>query len=165
MANRPDPGLVIRAYRPDDAASMRRLAMPEIERSHYRSGPRSAIDGLVAGTDPDAHALVAVQDGAVVAFVLHGMIAGSEGASRVQLIVTDAHVRRRGIARRLVEAAVERLRDAGARFVAVELPDDPALAPALGLLDRSGFRIEARVAGFYRDDVDLLIGRRDLVPA
>ena len=161
MPERVAPGVAIRAYHRDDAAAIRDLAAPDIERTSYRSAPRATIDGLTQGTDPETRALVAVRNDAIVAFVIHGTVAGAEGAGRVQLIVTAAPFRRAGIARHLVEAAVEDLRDAGARFTMVEMPDDPALAPGLSLLGRCDFRIDARVRDFYRDGVDLLVFRRE----
>ena len=152
----------IRRFRAEDARDIRSLVAPELERSGYPSAPRAAIDALVDGTDADARALVAMDEDAVIAFIIHGMIAGSEGAARLQLIMTAPAFRRSGIARRLVESAIEDLRGAGARFVAVEMPLDPALEPAAALLGRCGFHIEARVRDFYRDGVDLAIFRRDI---
>ena len=160
---KPDPRRSVRAYRPEDVDALRRLADPELERSTYRSGPRSAIDGVVSGTDPDARCLVAVDShDAVVGFVIHGTIAGSEGAGRVQLLVTAPAVRRTGIARRLVEAATRELQAAGARFVVIEIPDDPALVHARSLFEAVGFQVDARVRDFYRDGVDLAVLRRDI---
>ena len=93
--------------------------------------------------------------------MIHGTVAGAEGAGRLQLVVTAAAFRRAGIATQLVEAAVADLRDAGVRFTMVEIPDDPLLAPAISLLERCRFRIDARVPDFYRDGVDLAVFRRD----
>ena len=157
-----DAADIVRRFHQTDATDIRRLAEPEIERSPYRSAPAAAIDALVTSSDPDTHGLVATRAHAIVAFVIYGLTAGSEGAGRLQLVVTDAAVRRTGLARRLVEAAVERLRGSGARFVIVEMPDDPALAPATALLQRGGFFVEARVRDFYRDGVDLAVLRREL---
>ena len=154
--------LTVRRFEAGDATDVRGLAAPEIERSPYRSGWSAAIDAVVRASDPDVRGLVAIRDGVAVAFAIYGTIAGSEGAGRIQLVVTDAQFQRMGIARRLVVAAVEELRGSGARFVSVEIPGDLALAPAMSLLERCGFHVEARVRDFYRDGVDLAVFRRDL---
>jgi ribosomal protein S18 acetylase RimI-like enzyme len=159
-----DESDIVRPFDQADVPAIRRLAEPELGRSAYRSGPAAAIDALVTGSDPDTHGLVAIRGHSIVAFVIHGSIAGAEGAGRLQLVVTDNPFRRMGIARRLVEVAVDRLRGRGARFVIVELPDDPALAPATALLHRCGFLVDARVRDFYRDGVDLAVFRLELTP-
>ena len=162
MPDRLTPAATIRMYRRDDADVIRDLAAPDLERSNYRSGPRAAIDGLAEGSDGESRALVAVREDAVIAFVIHGIVAGAEGAGRLQLVVTAAPFRRAGIARQLVERAVEDLRESGVRFTMVEVPDDPMLVPAIALLEQCGFRVDARIRDFYRDGVDLVVFRRDI---
>ena len=160
---RPHRPIAVRPYRADDATDIRQLTERELDRTEYRSGPRSAINGVVDGTDGDSQCLVAVNhDDAIVGFIVHGTLAGSEGAGRVQLLVTEPGFRRTGIARRLAEAAMGDLRSAGVRFIVVEMPDDPALAPARSLFETGGFREEARVRDFYRDGIDLAVLRHDI---
>jgi ribosomal protein S18 acetylase RimI-like enzyme len=103
-----------------------------------------------------------VEGARVVGRIDFGVIAGAQGAGRLQAITVDAASRRRGVARALVDAAVATLRDEGCRFVAVEIPDDPAAAPARALLADRDFRVEASVAGYFREGVAMLILRRDL---
>ena len=153
---------MIRPWQRADADVIRRVAGPVVGDSRYRSAARGAVDSLIEGADPDARGLVAGTDDDVAAFIIYGTVAGSEGAGRLQLIVTSTAVQRQGLGRRLVERAVADLHAAGARFVLVELPDDPMLAAAASLLERSGFRIEARVRDFFRDGIDLALFRRDL---
>ena len=154
--------LVIHRIQPDATAAVRALVAPEIDGSRYRSAARAALESVIAGTDPESRGLVAVTDGRIVGLVVHGTTAGSDGAGRVLLIVIDPGARRRGVATALVDAAMADLRREGARFVVVEVADDPVLAPALALLRRCGFEPEARVADFFRDGVDLVILRREI---
>ena len=154
--------LVIETIGPDASADIRSLAEPEIEAARFRSAPRAAIDAVTSGADPESRGLVAMHEGRVAGFIVYGTIAGSEGTGRLQLIVADSRSRRRGIASALVDAAIIDMQSGGARFAIVEVPDDPSLAPALRLLERCGFRPDARVADFFRDGVDLLILRRDI---
>ena len=157
--------VTLRALRVEDGPAARALALPEIERSPYGVSIRSALDAVLAGTDPDSRGLVAIHDGLLVGIAVHGTIAGALGAGRLQLIVVDRDLRRRGIATKLVHGAVAALGAEGVRFVTVELPDDPALLAAKQLLLRCQFSVEATVADYFRDGVDLAILRRDLTGA
>lgn len=154
--------LEIRALHPADAESVHALVRPEIERTRYPRAPTAALDAVLDGSDADSSALVALMDGSVAGIVIHGVTAGSEGAGRIQLVVTAPERRRTGIARALIDAAMDSLRRAGARVVFIEMPDDPTLAAPLALFRRCGFHVESRVAGFYRDGVDLVVLRREM---
>ena len=158
-----DRGTVtLRALRADDGPVARAMALPEIERSPYGVSMRSALEAVLAGTDPDSRGLVAIHDGALVGIAIYGAIAGALGAGRLQLIVVDRDMRLRGIATQLVHGAIAALGAEGVRFVSVELPDDPALIAAKQLLLRCRLSVEATVADYFRDGVDLAILRRDL---
>ncbi len=143
---------------------MRQVAATELASTPYPNAPRAAIDGLIDGSDPDARAIVAVDKGRIVGFVIFGTFAGSDGAGRLQLVVTAPELRRMGIGQRLVEGAIAELHASGARFALVEMPADPALAIATALLERCGFQVDARVRDFYRDGIDLVAFRRDAAP-
>ncbi len=155
--------VTIREFRDTDRSSVLALVDQEIRRSAYPATLRGAIDAVLAHRDPDSQALVIFRAEELVGIIIFGTVAGAEGAGRLQLVVTDPGSRRTGIASALVEAAVEVLRRSGARLVAVELPDDPELAPAAGLLERCGFAVDARVRDFHRDGVDLVVFRRTLI--
>ena len=154
--------VTLRALRAEDGSVARALALPEIERSPYGVSMRSALDAVLAGTDPDSRGLVAIHDGLLVGLAVYGAIAGALGAGRLQLIVVDRDLRLRGIATQLVHSAVAALGAEGMRFVTVELPNDPALSAAKLLLLRCSFSVEATVADYFRDGVDLAILRREL---
>ena len=156
-------GLTVRAARAGDAADVRALTAPELDRSRYGSGARSAIETALRAADAESRALVGADGGRIVGIIVYGTIAGSVGTGRFQLVITDAGRRRRGIATALVNAAVASLVADGSRVLFVELPDDPALADAKHLLFRAAFRVEASVADYFSDGVDLLVLRRDLV--
>jgi len=154
---------IIREFRDADGSSVLVLANPEIERSRYRGALRATVDALIAHKDPDSRALIATLDRQLAGVVIFGHTAGADGAGRLQLVVTHPGSRRAGIASALVEASVEVLRRNGARFAAVEMPDDPELAQVMALLARCGFSVDARVRDFYRDGVDLALFRRSLI--
>lgn len=152
----------IREFRDADRSSVLALVDQEISRSRYAATLRGAVEAVFAHDDPDSRALVTFRAGKLVGIIIFGTVAGAEGAGRLQLIVTDPGSRRTGIASALVEAAVEELRRSAARFVVVELPDDPELAPAAALLEHRGFVVDARVRDFHRDGMDLVVFRRPM---
>lgn len=154
--------VTLRALRSEDGPVVRAFAFPEIERSPYGVSPRSALEAVLTDADPDSRGLVAIHDGRLVGIAVYGGIAGSVGAGRLQLIVIDRDTRMRGIATKLVHGAIAALGAEGMRFVVVELPDDPALSASKQLLLQCRFRVEATVADYFRDGVDLAILRRDL---
>ena len=157
-----DAPLVIREFDQTVAADVQAFVAPEIAGSRYPSGPRASLDALIGKTDPDCRAHVALRGDTVAGVVIHGAIAGTLGAGRLQLIVTAPRFRRTGVARALVGASLEALRSLRARAAFVEMPDDPVLAPSTALHQPCGFHYEARVPDFYRDGVDLIVLRRDL---
>ena len=53
-------------------------------------------------------------------------------------------------------------KEAGARFLLAEMPDDPARGTVFALLREHGFREEARVPDFYREGVALTFLRLEL---
>jgi GNAT superfamily N-acetyltransferase len=138
------------------------LVVALVERSPYGLSPRAALEGTLAGRDPEYAGIVALDDAGITGVVLYGGIAGAEGAGRLNLVAIEHGKRMQGVATMLVEAAVEALRAEGKRFVTVELPDDPDLAQSESLLGRCGFQLEAHVPDYFRDGVDLAILRRNL---
>ena len=152
----------LRPLRRDDATGVHALVMEEINRSPYGGGPLAALDRALDGKGPEYQGIAAIEDARIVGVVIYGTTAGAEGAGRLYLVAIDQGTRMRGIATTLVEAAAHALGGEGARFVTVEIPDDPTLGAARSLLDRCGFRVEASVAEYVRAGVGLVILRRDL---
>jgi ribosomal-protein-alanine N-acetyltransferase len=68
--------------------------------------------------------------------------------SEILNVAVRPEVRRRGIARRLMARALERLADAGVRHVFLEVRESNAAARAF--YDRQGFRPVGRRRGYYR---------------
>jgi ribosomal protein S18 acetylase RimI-like enzyme len=155
-------GVVLRDLRPSDAADVRALSASDVAESRYSASLRSALDPALAGVTAESRGMVALQAGRAVGVAVFGGIAGALGAGRIQLVVVERDLRRRGIASCLVDGALAELAAAGMRVAFVELPDDPLLSAVKQLLGRCGFRIDARVADYFRDGVDLAILRHDL---
>jgi tRNA threonylcarbamoyladenosine biosynthesis protein TsaB len=118
----PDPARVEEAGEPDVAGLARVHAA-----SFAEAWSAASIAGLLA--TPGTFALLARQDGEAVGFIL--VRAAADEAEILSLGVVPAW-RRRGIARRLLDAALARLVGVEALFLEVEADNAPALALYLG---------------------------------
>jgi ribosomal protein S18 acetylase RimI-like enzyme len=127
----------------------------------YGSLVRHHFDLAFLGST-EVRALLAEQNDTVVGLILYGFVAGAAGAGRIQFLGVDEEHRRQGIARGLVKEAMRRLARAHARFVLVELPDDPAFATGVEFLRDAGFEDEGRIRDHFRDGVDLVLYVRRL---
>jgi ribosomal protein S18 acetylase RimI-like enzyme len=154
----------IRALRPDDAPAAREMASAFLDETPCRPGALAALNAALEGERDEFCALVATRADDIIGVIVFGRVAGATGAGKLHLIVVTAGARLTGVARHLIDAASAALSDAGCRFVISEVPSDPTLAPALGLLGRCGFMQESRVPDFYRDGVDQVLLRRQLQP-
>ena len=159
--NRPDrPATALRRAVPTDAevaAALRQSAMTD----PWERPWGVASVGLLL-RDPGVLATLAIQDAAPagVSFV---RLAGGE-AEVLALAVAPDH-RRRGIGRRLIDAAAGDCSNAGVErlFLEVAVPNDAARA----LYAASGFRQVGHRPGYYHGvgiAVDALVLVRDLVP-
>jgi ribosomal protein S18 acetylase RimI-like enzyme len=146
-----------------DSAAARALADTALGDAPYAEPLLASLDGALTAASDEYRAIVAHDEGALVGLVVFGETAGARGAGRIYVVVVDAAARRRGIATALLEAACHDLGARGARFVAIELPEDPHVERGRWLADRGGFREEARVSDYVREGVGLVFLRRDLV--
>lgn len=122
----------------------------------------AALNEALTSTS-DEYRVIGVHDRTtLIGFVVLGDTAGALGAGRIYVVAVDATTRRRGIASALIEAACADLESRGARFAAIELPEEPELAAGLALARGAGFREEGRVSDYMRDGVGLVLLRRDL---
>jgi GNAT superfamily N-acetyltransferase len=114
------------------------------------------------GGDPEHRALVVARDGTVAGLALFGTVSGTAGGARLHTAVLAPGVDASDVGARLMQAVVTTARDAGARFLLAELPDDPAIGSVLALLRDNGFYEDARVPDFFRDGVALTFLRMKL---
>ena len=129
----------------------------------YAEAPLHALERALAGGDEEAWGLVAVRAGEVVGLVVLGLVAGAQGAGRLQLVHVTASARLGGVGRTLIDGGAAEAAGRGARFLLAEVPEDPMLAPVHVLLQRAGFRVESRIPDFIREGVGIAFLRRDLV--
>lgn len=135
-----------------------------LDDTHYLVGALDALRSAVQAPGTDGRALASMSGEDIEGVIVFGIFGGTKGAGRLHLVAVESRKRREGVARALVNAAIESLAASGARFVLAELPDDPlALAGAREFLAALEFAEESRVDDFYRKDVALAFMRRELV--
>ena len=122
----------------------------------------ASLEAAIRSVSEEYRALVADEGDRLAGVIVFGEVAGARGAGRIYLLAVDASARGCGLGAALVHAAFTDLGAHGARFVVIELPEEPRLAPAVRLAARTGFFEEARVGDYVREGVGLLVLRRNL---
>lgn len=147
----------------EDARAVRELAETGVP-TRYRPVLREHLERALHNTDGDERLLLSRDrpNGAITGFVLFGVVPGTLGAGRIRGIAVGPMARRRGVGRALLTAACGELRELGARFVLVELPDDDESRFLWALLQAHGFREESRAAELVRPNVDMRYVRLEL---
>jgi ribosomal protein S18 acetylase RimI-like enzyme len=154
--------VTVRPLAPLDSAAAQALAEAVFGDAPYASSMLAALDGALRAESEEYRALVVRENSALIGLIVFGATAGALGAGRIYFVAVDGSARRRGIATALIGAACEELRSRGARFVAVEMPEEPRLDGGRAVALRAGFRPESRVGDYVRDGVGLAFLRRDL---
>jgi ribosomal protein S18 acetylase RimI-like enzyme len=147
---------------PEDAQGTRTLLMGALGVTPYIDRALEVLELAERGNDAEHRALVIARDGTVAGLVLFGTIAGTQGGARLHTAVLAPGVQADDVGERLMRAVGDVSRDAGARFMLAEMPDDPALGTVLALLRQHGFKEEARVPDFFREGVALTFLRLHL---
>ena len=147
---------------PEDAQGTRTLLMGALGVTPYIDRALEVLELAERGNDSEHRALVIARDGTVAGLVLYGTIAGTAGGARLHTAVLAPGIQADDVGVRLMQAVGQSCRDAGARFMLAEMPDDPALGSVLALLREHGFREEARVPDFFREGVALTFLRSSL---
>ena len=96
--------------------------------------------------------LVAEDDSGIAGFIIADVRRRGEG--HIVSIAVKERVRRRGIAKRLMEAATSELRERGAKFIKLEVRSTNL--PAINLYHSLGFRDVGVIYGYYRDGEDAI---------
>jgi ribosomal protein S18 acetylase RimI-like enzyme len=148
---------------PEDRQGTRVLLMGTLGVTPYIDRALEVLELAERGTnDPEHRALVVARDGTVAGLALFGAIAGTAAGAKLHMAVLAPGIETEDVGARLMQAVTTAVRANGARYLAAELPDDPAVGATVALLREQGFRDEARIADFYRDGVALTFWRLDL---
>ena len=161
MVPRTSVPFTLRPLTARDAPAARALADAVLADAPCGEHHRLTLDSVLTSATGEYLALVAAEESALAGLIVFGETAGARGAGRIYFIAVDASSRRRGVATALAEAACRDLTERGARFVMIELPDDPHLAGARLVAEHAGFREQGRIADYLSDGVSLLLLRRN----
>jgi ribosomal protein S18 acetylase RimI-like enzyme len=143
-----------------------RVVERALDGTRYLASALDALRSTVGAPSTDARVLASQLDAHVDGVIVFGFFGGASGAGRLQLVVVERETRRAGVGAAMVRAALCALREDGARFALVELPDDPReLSGARAFLESCGFAEESRVEDFYRDGLALSFLRLELAGA
>ena len=153
--------VTLRPLTASDATPARALTDAVLGDAPDAASMRAPLEGALGSGGDEYRAIVARDANALIGVIVFGETAGALGAGRIFFVAVDVTARRRGIATMLIEAACSELRSRGARFVALELPEEPRLDAGRALAQRAGFRREAWVSDYVREGVGLAFLRRD----
>lgn len=148
-----EPGLEIQAAGPSDLRDLVTLEATAFE------DPWTAAQ--LAGELAERHALVLIARGGASSMAL-GFAAFRHIAGEAELLrlATTPAARRQGVARRLAEAGLERLRQAGCDGCYLEVRTTNL--PAIALYESLDFRRAGVRRSYYGDGSDALLMKRDL---
>jgi ribosomal protein S18 acetylase RimI-like enzyme len=147
--------ITIRRYADADADFVRALA-DEAFSEYDGAGGRSGSHA-VAMANSRTHTLVAERANRFVGYVMLDVADARAHISAIAVVRTE---RGRGIGARLLGAAETLARKLGANVVRLETGE--ANLAALDMFVRAGYRIDGRVARYYRTGYDALTLCRDL---
>lgn len=147
---------------PEDHQGTRVLLMGTMGVTPYIDRALEVLELAERGNDPEHRALVIARDGTVAGLMLFGTIAGTTGGARLHTAALAPGIDIDDVGNRLMRAACDATRQAGARYLLAEIADDPALGTVLTLLREHGFHEEARVPDFFREGVALSFLRLNL---
>jgi ribosomal protein S18 acetylase RimI-like enzyme len=147
---------VIRPLQPDDLQQLPRLW--SASHSSERAADLQHIAEDAAQTSGNEHQGLAFADevDAVRGAVLFRTVAGAMGTGEIEAVAAIDPV----IGRKLIAAAVDRLRSDGARLIVAEYPEAAETAGYAALLEEAGFTVRARIGDYYGDGVPLVIAVR-----
>jgi len=103
------------------------------------------------------HWVLAVEDGALVGLICYGTVPLTQGTWDLYWILRSPGAVSRGVAKALLEACEEDLRNHGGRLLVLNTSGTPAYQPARDFYLRNGFELSARLKEYYRPGDDLCI--------
>lgn len=121
------------------------------------------IDEALAG-DPDY--IVTVLENAardVVGYECHGPTPLTIGTFDLYWIAVDPRSQKRGYGHRLLVAAEQDVIRRGGRLLLIETSSQAHYAATIHFYKRNGYRLEARITGFYKPGDDKLVFAKNFV--
>lgn len=154
--------LAPRPIAPEDAAGAHQLLVSRLGVTPYIDRAVEVLNiAERAGGDEENRAYVVARDGTVAGLALFGRIAGTEAGFRLHALVLQSA--EGDVGERLLDAVQSAVVESGGHFVLAEIADEPALTATIAVLRQNAFHEAGRIPDYFRDDVSLVILRRDLL--
>ena len=163
MPARSDPGPGLRVLFPDD------LGQVELILDGWKAfSPQEIALALEVCNEAAAHPLqefhgYGIKEGSrLYGFVVFGEIPLADRGWDLYWLGVERGYAQQGLGRRLLKAMEGMIRDQGGRQIHIETASSPALAPARGLYQATGFILAARLPHYFREGVDKLLYLKNL---
>jgi ribosomal protein S18 acetylase RimI-like enzyme len=112
---------------------------------------------LKCGTTSGYHFVFAEVDGVAVGYACYGPIACTVASFDLYWIAVDPSYQGKGLGGLLMDAAGEKIAEAGGQRVYIDTSGQPKYAITRRFYERHGFRCEARLVDFYATGDDRLV--------
>ena len=155
---RSDTALTVRTLRAEDRPAIESLlrASPNFT-PHEVETALEVIDDALAGDPEYIVSVVESENGAVAGYECHGPTPLTQGTFDLYWIAVDPSAQKRGYGRRLLRAAEEDVVARGGRLLLIETSSQESYDATIRFYRRAGYRLEARIADFYKPGDDKLI--------
>ncbi len=155
----------IRALAEKDLDAARELLRGAVPTESLLEALSSALESAARSPGDEQRGVGIEVDDSLAGILVYGEYAGAVGAGRLHLVAVDRSRRRQGLGSLLLDHAICRLAERGARFALAEFPlERPALDDYAAFLHARDFSEESRIEDFHRAGVPLVFLRRELLP-
>ena len=155
---------IVRLLRPGDRAPLEKLlrASPNFTADEVETA-LEVIDEALAG-DPDYIVTVLeTPSGDVAGYECHGPTPLTQGTFDLYWIAVDPSSHKRGYGHKLLIAAEEDVERRGGRLLLIETSSQSSYAATIHFYKRNGYRLEAKIADFYKPGDDKLVFAKNFV--
>lgn len=133
---------------------------PEFSRQEVKVAGELIDAFLEKGASSDYHILVAVTDLKAVGYICYGETPLTEGTWDIYWIAVSPERKRQGLGHALLEAAEEKIREAGGRLVLIETSSQDEYRGTRDFYEDRGYGLIAHIPDFYTPGDDLIILRK-----
>ena len=120
------------------------------------------IDETLAGDPEYIVTVVENESGDVAGYECHGPTPLTQGTFDLYWIAVDPRAQKRGYGRMLLRGAEEDVAKRGGRLLLIETSSQESYDATIRFYKRAGYRLEARIADFYKSGDDKLIFAKNI---
>lgn len=156
--------LIVRAAVTGDLGAALALVGEESRKNPWVGRIPELFGSAVRGdTGFEYRAVVGERDSEIVGFAVYGSVPGTIGTGILSAVLVGSRSRRAGVGTAILRGAIMDFRTVSTRMIIAELPKDMYLSRYRAFLNANLFFEEARIEDYYRDGVDMIISRRNLM--